>query len=272
MVSFIEEPVQIGAGEGLSAIMARPEALDSSRPVFILLNAGLLHRVGPFRLYVQLSRRLAQQGFAALRLDLSGLGYSPARSGARGVNSALEDADTVFSWLQSSYSLTRPVLLGSCSGAEIAHRIAVADERVQGCGFLDGYAYHNSLSTLHYYSTRLHRPDMWRKWFQSRFGKPEDHPEEDEVFWQSENPSLGQFRSDLGELIARDLPLLYVYSGSVREYSYKDQFFDVCPEARNGRVEVKYFPQADHTYSWERDRGRLLDTLCDWACEVFPND
>lgn len=270
MVNIVEEPVQIGAGEGLSAILARPDTLDASRPVFVMLNAGLLHRVGPFRLYVQLSRRLAQQGFAALRLDLSGLGYSPARNGVRGVVSALEDADVVFSWLSSSFSLTRPVLLGSCSGADMAHRIAVADERVQGCGFLDGYAYHNSLSTLYYYSTRLHRPDLWRKWFQSRLGNTEDEDGEDEVFWQSETPSLEQFRSDLSGFVARGMPLLYVYSGSVREYRYDRQFFDVCPEARHAPVTVRYFPQADHTYWRERNRLRLLDALCDWASNAFP--
>lgn len=271
MVNLVEEPVQIGPGEGLSAVLARPESLDTSRPVFVILNAGLLHRVGPFRLYVQLSRRLAQQGFPALRLDLSGLGYSPARPGIRGVESALEDADEVFSWLRTSYSLTRPVLLGSCSGADMAHRIAVADERVRGCGFLDGYAYHNSLSTLHYYSTRLHRPDMWRKWVQSRLGKMDDPAAEEEAgFWQSETPTLEQFRSDLGKLMGRDLPLLYVYSGSVREYRYENQFFDVCPEAGDGRVTVRYFPQADHTYWRERHRLRLLDALCDWASHTFP--
>jgi dienelactone hydrolase len=270
MVNLVEEPVQIGPGEGLSAVLARPETLDASRPVFILLNAGLLHRVGPFRLYVQLSRRLAQRGFAALRLDLSGLGYTPARPGVQGVASALEDLDVVISWLQSSFSLNRPVLLGSCSGADLAHRIAVADERVQGCGFLDGYAYHNSLSTLHYYSTRLHRPDLWRKWFRSRLGNPEEDTEEDEVFWQSETPSLEQFRADLAGLIARDLPLLYVYSGSVREYRYESQFFDVCPEARDAPVTVRYYPRADHTYWRERNRRRLLDALCDWASNAFP--
>jgi hypothetical protein len=272
MVSIVEEPVQIGPGEGLSAILARPETLDESRPVFVILNAGLLHRVGPFRLYVQLSRRLAQQGFAALRLDLSGLGYSPARPGVRGVASALEDADVVFSWLQSSFSMTRPVLLGSCSGADMAHRIAVADERVQGCGFLDGYAYHNSLSTLQYYSTRLHRPDLWRKWFRSHLGRNEEEVvEEEEVFWQSETPTLEQFRSDLAGFIARKLSLLYVYSGSVREYRYENQFFDVCPEARDARVAVRYYPQADHTYWRERNRLRLLDALCDWASNAFSS-
>ena len=271
MVNIVEEPVQIGPGEGLSAVLARPETLDPSRPVFVILNAGLLSRVGPFRLYVQLSRRLANQGFAALRLDLSGLGYTPARPGVRGVESALEDADVVFSWLESAYSLTRPVLLGSCSGADMAHRIAVADERVNGCGFLDGYAYRNSLSTLHYYSTRLHRPDMWRKWVQSHLGHADEETvEEEAVFWQSETPSLEQFRSDLEGFMAREMRLLYVYSGSVREYRYESQFFDVCPEARDGGVTVRYYPQADHTYWRERNRLRLLDALSDWAATAFP--
>jgi hypothetical protein len=271
MVKVVEEPVQIGPGEGLSGILTRPVALDASRPAFVLLNAGLLHRVGPFRLYVQLARRLAERGFPALRLDLSGLGYTPARPGLRGVESALQDADVVFSWLESSYSLSRPVLLGSCSGADMAHRIAKADERVHGCGFLDGYAYHNSLSTLQYYSTRLHRPDLWRKWVQTRLGNAEEEDAEDEeVFWQSETPSLEQFRSDLGGFLARGLRLLYVYSGSVREYRYESQFFDVCPEARGREVTVRYYPQADHTYWRERNRIKLLDSLCDWASSAFP--
>ncbi len=271
MVKVVEEPVQIGSGEGLSGILSRPETPDASRPVFIILNAGLLHRVGPFRLYVQLSRRLAEQGFSALRLDLSGLGYTPARPGVRGVESALQDADLVFSWLASSYSLYRPVLLGSCSGADMAHRIALADERVSGCGFLDGYAYHNSLSTLHYYSTRLHRPDMWRKWVHARLGKAEEETREEEEFlWENETPSLEQFRSDLGGFMARGMPLLYVYSGSVREYRYERQFFDVCPEARNEKVTVQYYPEADHTYWRERNRIRLLGALCDWATSAFP--
>lgn len=267
MVSIVEEAVQIGPGEGLSAMLVRPATLDTSRPVFVILNAGLLHRVGPFRLHVQLSRRLARQGFPALRLDLSGIGYTPRRADLQGFDSILEDADSVFGWLDDALSLTRPVLVGSCSGADMAHRIALADERVRGCGFLDGYAYHNARSALSYYSARLHRPIMWRKWLDTRLGRAEK--EEEEEFWGSDDPPLDAFRSDLATLVARDLPLLYVYSGSVREYRYDDQFYDVCPEARDGKVTVHYYPRADHTYRLEEDRLTLLDALCAWAVTSF---
>ncbi|HEY5972738.1 MAG TPA: hypothetical protein VIT22_12400, partial [Pseudoxanthomonas sp.] len=40
----------------------------------VLLNAGLIHRVGPFRLYVRLARELAESGFDVLRFDLPGIG------------------------------------------------------------------------------------------------------------------------------------------------------------------------------------------------------
>lgn len=269
MVRYRETPVQIGRGEGLSAMLTRPAGLDTSRPVFVILNAGLLHRVGPFRLHVQLARQLAQQGFPVLRLDLSGIGYSPKRPGQQGLEAALEDAGEVFEWLGRTCSLTRPVLLGSCSGGDLAHRIAVEDERVQGCAMLDGYAYHNTRSTLSYYLARIHRPDMWGKWLHSRLRKTPDE-DDDEEFWDSEFPPVEQFRAELAALMARGLPLLYVYSGSVREYRYAGQFFDFCPAAREGNVDVRYYPDADHTYLLERDRRQLLDSICNWATRSFP--
>ncbi|MEE4175218.1 MAG: alpha/beta fold hydrolase [Xanthomonadales bacterium] len=274
-MNIVDEPQQIGPGEGLSAMLTRPRETDRSRPVFVLLNAGLLHRVGPFRLHVVLARRLARSGFPVLRIDLSGIGYTPKRPGPQRVDSARKDADIVFDWLRTSCGLERPVLLGSCSGADLAHRIAVADDRVKGAVFLDGYAYRNSRSTLSYYSARVHRPDMWRKWIDTRLRKgedPDDPEAEDEEadFWDSEFPPLEQFRTELAGLLARDMPLLYVYTGSVREYTYEDQFFDVCPEARNGPVTVRYAPAADHTYRLERDRLRLLEAVATWATTAFP--
>lgn len=274
MVDVRETPVHIGPGEGLSAVLSRPADLDPSAPVFVILNAGLLHRVGPFRLHVQLARRLAALGYPALRLDVSGLGYSPKRPEHPGKDGALEDADLVFRWLRDQHALTRPVLLGSCSGAEMAHRIARADERVGGCVFLDGYAYHTTQSRLRYYGTRVHRPDMWSKWLQSRLGPTDteaeaEASEAEEGFWEGDALPLEGFRNDLGEFVTRDLPLLFVYSGSVREYNYDDQLFDLCPAARKGPVTLRYFPNADHTYMFERDRFALLDAVGDWAGATF---
>jgi pimeloyl-ACP methyl ester carboxylesterase len=271
MVTIRETPVQIGRGQGLSAMLTHPADPDPSRPVFVMLNAGLLHRVGPFRLHVALARELARLGYPALRLDLSGLGYSPRHPEYREFEAVRDDVDTVFTWLREAHSLERPVLFGSCSGADLAHRVAVADERVKGCVFLDGYAYQNTHSVVSYYAARVHRPEIWRDWLQSRLGPAPEHsePEAEDDFWESDWPSLEQFRSELAVLLERATPLLYVYSGSVREYNYENQFFDVCPEARKGPVTVRYDARANHTYMLERDRRVLVEAIGGWAAEAF---
>lgn len=269
MVGFRETPVQIGAGARLSAVLTQPDRADTPAPVFVIPNAGLLHRVGPFRLHVQLARELARRGFPSLRLDLSGIGYSPRHPGLQGLDAAMADLDIAINWLDDTQGLNNPVLLGSCSGADLAHRVAVADERVRGCAMLDGYAYQNMPSALRYYATRVHRPSMWRKWLVTRLSGDGD-ADTDEEFWDSRYPPLDHFRSALAALIKRDLSLLFIYSGSVREYNYETQFFDLCPEARSGRVSVHYFADADHTYLHEKDRLALIDAICQWAETVMP--
>ena len=60
-----EEPIYFGAGGRLTGILTQPRSLrDESRalPRFVFLNAGLLHRVGPNRLYTFLARELASRG------------------------------------------------------------------------------------------------------------------------------------------------------------------------------------------------------------------
>ena len=46
----------------------------------VLLNAGLIHHIGPNRIYVKLARQIAALGIVALRFDLSGIGDSLPRS------------------------------------------------------------------------------------------------------------------------------------------------------------------------------------------------
>src|SRR5690606_40846873 len=46
----------------------------ASPAALVLLNAGLTHRVGPFRCYVQFARRLASRGTHVFRFDLPRVG------------------------------------------------------------------------------------------------------------------------------------------------------------------------------------------------------
>ena len=69
------EPVSIGTNP-VFGILTQPEAAQHSVCV-LMLNAGMLHRVGPYRLYVNLAKQLAHRGFYSSRIDQNGKGDTP---------------------------------------------------------------------------------------------------------------------------------------------------------------------------------------------------
>ena len=141
---MIEKAYRFGRDGGLAGVVAEPAGTTESRdkPAVLLLNSGLLHRVGPYRLHVSLARRLASIGYSVLRFDLSGIGDSAAHKDSRSDHErALGDVQDAMDFMSSARGARRFVMMGLCSGAENSHRVAVADSRVCGAVFLDGYAY-----------------------------------------------------------------------------------------------------------------------------------
>jgi pimeloyl-ACP methyl ester carboxylesterase len=74
-----ERTVWLGPA-GLFAIETEP-VTGGSGPVCIFVSVANEHRIGPGRLWVQLSRRLALEGFRCARIDVNGFGDSPPRDG-----------------------------------------------------------------------------------------------------------------------------------------------------------------------------------------------
>jgi alpha/beta superfamily hydrolase len=77
--AVVEQVVHLGPHE-LFGIETAPEEWEAG-PTVIFLNDGHDHRTGSARVWVDLGRRLAADGFRTLRFDLSGIGDSPARPG-----------------------------------------------------------------------------------------------------------------------------------------------------------------------------------------------
>jgi hypothetical protein len=61
-----EEVTRLGADGQLLGIVSHPSPMVADRPIVILLNAGVLHRVGPHRMHVTLARQLAQRASSTL--------------------------------------------------------------------------------------------------------------------------------------------------------------------------------------------------------------
>src|SRR5207302_190015 len=77
-----EQAVFLGQTNTLVGVVTDPGQPHGELPhtAFVFLNAGLVHHVGPNRLYVTAARRLAALGFVGLRFDFSGIGDSPVRA------------------------------------------------------------------------------------------------------------------------------------------------------------------------------------------------
>jgi alpha/beta superfamily hydrolase len=72
-----ETAIRFGKFDTLIGVITEPDTpAQDNRPIIILSNAGLIHRIGPNRIYVKLARLLAEDGYCVLRFDLSGVGDS----------------------------------------------------------------------------------------------------------------------------------------------------------------------------------------------------
>lgn len=143
MTEYRESILEFGDNNHLLGIVTQPNILNPGKPWVVLLNAGVLHHAGPFRMNTDLARHLSTQGIGSLRMDFSGIGDSNLGGSSLGseeryiaeLQTALDELDQL-TGQKNTY-----VVMGLCTGADNAHKAAVHDNRVTGIICLDGYAY-----------------------------------------------------------------------------------------------------------------------------------
>ncbi len=116
--TIMERPVIFGESR-LFGLLSEPIEAQRGVPSVVFLNAGLLHHVGPARLWVTLARRLAAQGVRVFRFDIGGIGDSPPHVGARArvsyPSKAVADIAEAMQAIESGPNDV--VLAGLCAGA-----------------------------------------------------------------------------------------------------------------------------------------------------------
>jgi alpha-beta hydrolase superfamily lysophospholipase len=179
-----EQPLVFGDAHQLFGILTLPppdrsDRRDGKRPAIILANAGCAHRIGPHRLYVRLSRAWAQLGFHVLRMDLSGIGDSPAAPGCAEnqsyPRSGVADLQAAMSALSSAIGAQRFILAGLGSGADLSFQAALQDARAAGIvllnprtfGVHDGELIEKYKHARHYQDALL-RASSWKKALRGR--------------------------------------------------------------------------------------------------------
>lgn len=276
-----DEVLRFGPEGQLVGVVSHPAGGRASALAVVILNAGVIHRVGPHRLHVILARRLAELGVPALRLDLGGIGDSIASTDATTFReSAVADTRVAMTGLADHIGARRFVIFGICAGADNALATALVDERVAGIVLVDPAVYANRRGQLRALRARIAARGpaeglrlglrVARREVQRRMVLLFRRPGEDEPPSQGrEPPPRATFRAELAALAARGVRICAVYSGIHRErYNHEDQLFELFPELR-GKVDVEYFPDANHTFTELGQQAALLAAVTRWVKARF---
>lgn len=267
---YEEQVVLFGQEKALVGVLTRPK-VEPRRclPAVVILNTGIIHRVGHHRMYVDLARQLAMAGHAVVRFDFSGIGDSPRRADGLGlIDGCLADIRDAVEWLTTTTRAEGIVLVGLCSGADIALRYGHTDRRIVGLMLLDPPIPATTRFYAHYVFRRITRLRSWlsfirgrgRIWSDLALGVVSGPRRADE----NANLIKEYGRDELERLyrrtLERDIQLFVALTGgeAADRQTYREQLLDAFPNVPFGsRLRLEFFAEADHTFTSRSDRERL---------------
>ena len=274
-----EKICRFGPQNSLFGVLTTPERETeaSGAPIAVILNAGIVHRIGPFRLHVDLARQLASKGFSTLRIDLSGLGDSQARPGKIDTHEdrAVLDVSDALDYLTETTGTDRFVILGLCSGAYNAHQVGVKDPRVVGSVFMDGIVFRTFSYYLHHHFFRYFRWRFWRNALKRRlFARHNreksagDSLAESEFF--GEDLSKDLVVRDLRSMIDRGVRMLFLYTDGYDDICSRSQFREMYGlQPDDGQLQVEYYPKSEHTFRLIENRRAACNRVANWYHSQF---
>jgi len=115
----MEEPVSFNnQGDALYGVLSTPESGAADAAV-VLVHGWTGCRVGPNRILVNIARRLACEGIAALRFDLRGRGDSEGDFHANDLDGMIADTCAAADFVKARLNPSRLILWGLCSGGNV---------------------------------------------------------------------------------------------------------------------------------------------------------
>ncbi|NIA28171.1 MAG: alpha/beta fold hydrolase [Desulfobulbaceae bacterium] len=269
-----EQAVLFGSTGSLVGVITSTEAdADHGRlPNVVLLNAGLLHRIGTNRTYVKLIRRLSQLGMTGLRFDLSGIGDSRAATdGLSEPESRLRDMREAMDMLAAKTGEDRFILGGLCDGAVSAFAAARIDPRVVGMILIDAFPYRTFGYYVRRYRNRFFRTQSWlnlltgqhplTRWVRGVQNEDNDRPTN--MF-----PPTSEVEIMYRDLINRGVRSLVIFPGD-GTFNDRRQFGEMFPSiATDDHVQLEYFEDANHTFVVLKHQEDLVRCVEQWISKV----
>ena len=287
-----ETACRFGDGGYLFGIHCQPMSGECQRPTVVFFNSGVVHRVGPNRLYVELSRNLAASGFATFRCDIEGIGDSvlrgPGRENHPYPDTANRDAGVVLRYLIEHFGSVEFVLMGLCSGAYTSFNAGLVEDTmpISEIALINPLTFDwkegDSLDTRHFgnvahYKGSMRRADSWMKLLRGQVnvahlgGVVLSHLEKQ--LGSYANALTERWMPSAGPLLSRQLRRLFAQGRTVSMFvASGDPGWDmlvskarhtVHAALRHKDLAVQFISGSDHTFSNQDGRMRLLFTVRD---------
>lgn len=189
--------------------------------------------------------------------------------------SAVQDIRLAMDEAGRESGIRRFTLVGLCSGADNALACAAEDERIDELLLIDAPAYATPQSRRRRLWSRvppvrgpLDVPRWALRVLRALAGTllPRglvrgSHPANES---SRKPPPPADFERLMLKLADRGTRMLLVYSGALGErYNSRDQLLEAFPSLA-GRIELAYFPDANHVFTELEQRSALLGTLLEW--------
>ena len=284
-----EEVVVFGDGRRLVGVLHSPDhdREPDDLPAVLLLNAGILHRVGPNRLYVRIARQLQRLGFHVLRFDVWGIGDSQEHDGPSCSGDFFDDTQQAMAMLGRRIGARRFMLIGICMGAKIALEVAGRDPRVESMVLMEGIY----IKSARYHLTRIFSPAKWKRVFSGQSymvkklrrvmgqgGGPAPATRPTDA--QPSNPvrlldsaSAKDMGTQLRSLLHRGVKAMLIFrDGNEIRYNYRlrRQGDEIRAIGLPPGLEVAFIPFADHTFTPLVSQNLLLETTLRWVSATLP--
>ena len=270
-----EQAVLFGSWTSLVGIVTKAVSpASANRPAIVILNTGIIHRVGHHRMFVTMSRALGAVGYTVLRFDFSGIGdSSPRYDGLSLVDACMAEIREALDWLERDGAASRMILIGLCSGADHAVLYGHTDPRIVGLVLMDPSIPPTLRYHVHYIGRRLRR---LRTWFNVLSGRSrtlrmlmrhmlpiaQRYPLQNRVPRQTVER---HYRNSVDS----GIEILAIFTEETTRQTYREQMIEALPNVSFGdRLTLEFFPGSDHTFALESDRSRLIQLILQWVSAV----
>lgn len=282
-----ERPAVFGPRRSMLGVWCEGST-QTTLPTVLLINSGVIHRVGASRLHVRLARALAERGFPSLRFDLSGIGDSAAPAEAIALREVVAaDIRHALDFARARRGVSGAVLAGLCSGARDGLEAAVRDPDVVGLVAIDLIA---EMRNWHHrrvhFTGRLFNARSWINTISGQNGRlsalirAATGASTNGASASAQPPmALGvrdllpraTLQASLDELLDRGLHALFVFSGGLEgNYNHRNQFAEVFPAvAAHPHLDWRYHGDAGHTFANPEQQAALIDAITTWMADSF---